>query len=56
VKNPYGLNTIRESIFITHIVTDDDGSLKVKQFDEFTDPIAYLEMRKAYAAVRDKKQ
>jgi len=52
VKNSYGLNTIRESLFITHIVTDDDGSLKVKQFDEFADPIAYLEMRQAIAAVK----
>jgi len=54
-KNPYGVNTVRESIFIVHIVTDDDGSLKIKQLDEFTDSKAYLEIAQAFAAVKANK-
>ena len=32
-----GLDTILESLFIVHIVTDDDGSLKIKKLEDFRD-------------------
>ena len=38
-----GLDTILESLFIVHIVTDDDGSLKIKKLDEFRDSKGYTE-------------
>ena len=46
----------RESIFIGHIVTDEDGSLKIKQIEEFTDSKGYLDYIQAVAAAKAKKQ
>jgi hypothetical protein len=46
---------IRESIFIGHIVTDEDGSLKIKQVEEFTDSKTYLEVMQAAAAAGAKR-
>jgi hypothetical protein len=43
-----------ESIFIIHIITDEDGSLKIKQIDEFNDSKVYLEIGEAMAAARAK--
>jgi hypothetical protein len=37
----------REMLFIAHVVTDDDGSLKIKQFEEFVDSVAYREFYQA---------
>jgi hypothetical protein len=37
----------RESIYITHIGTDEDGSLKILYFEEFTDSQVYLDLFKA---------
>jgi len=34
----------RESILIAQIVTDDDGSLKIKQIEEFTDSKGHVDM------------
>ena len=42
-----GLETAHESLFIVHIVTDDDGSLKIKQLEDFRDSKTYLELRKS---------
>ena len=42
VNTAIGVEMTRESIFIGHIVTDQDGSLKIKQMEEFTDSKAYL--------------
>ena len=39
----FGFDIHRESIFIAHIVTDDEGSLKIKQLEDFTDSKLYLE-------------
>ena len=39
-------------ILISHIVTDEDGSLKVKQLDEFTDSKGYLDSSKAIAEAK----
>ena len=44
----------RESIFIAHIVPDEDGSLKIKLFEGFTDSKAYLDSIQAIAAVKAK--
>jgi len=46
----------RESIFIGHIVTDGDGSLKIKQIEEFTDSKAHLDFVQATTAARARKQ
>jgi hypothetical protein len=48
-KNPDGTNTIHEMILIIHIVTDEDGTLKIKKFETFHDPNVYLELRQATA-------
>jgi hypothetical protein len=45
-----GVENTRESIFIIHLVTDEDGSLKVKQLEEFTDSKAELDFAQAVAA------
>jgi hypothetical protein len=36
-----------ESLFIWHIVTDEDGSLKVEHLDEFDDSKVFSEVNKA---------
>jgi hypothetical protein len=41
-----------ESIFIIYIVTDEDGSLKIKQMDKFIDSKAHLEGVQALAAAK----
>lgn len=45
----------RESIFIVHIVTDEDGSLKIKQIEDFTDSKARIDFLQAVAAAKAKK-
>jgi hypothetical protein len=42
---------IFETIFIYHIVPDDDGSLKIKQIDEFRDSNAHSEMKQGMMAM-----
>jgi len=46
----------RESIFIGHIVTDEDGNLKIRHIEEFTDSKAHLDFNQAIAAAKAKKQ
>ena len=41
------MDMTRESILILQIVTGEDGSLKIKRFDEFTDSKAHLDFAKA---------
>ena len=59
MKNKLGIDTSHESMFIVHIVNDDDGSLKIKQVEEFRDSKVYLEvsksMREAIAAAQANK-
>ena len=50
MKNSAGLDTAHESIFIVHIVTDDDGSLKIMEIDDFRDSKVYLELRQSMGA------
>jgi hypothetical protein len=42
----------RESIYITTLVTDEDGNLKIKQSEEFTDSKAYLDLFNAAAEAK----
>ena len=50
-----GIESSRESIFILHLVTDEDGSLKVNKSEEFTDSKAHLELTAAFSAAVAKK-
>jgi len=56
VKTVVGVEAIRESIFIDHIVTDEDGSLKIKHVEEFTDSKAHLDFVQAVVAATVKKE
>ena len=40
----------RESIWIIEIITDEDGSLKIKQVEQFTDSRSYKDLFQASAA------
>jgi hypothetical protein len=51
-----GVETIRESVIIAHIVTDEDGNLKIKRTEEFTDSKAELDYVQAIAAATAKMQ
>ena len=51
-----GVENIRESIFIAHIVSDEHESLKIKKIEEFTDSKAELDYVQAIAAETAKKQ
>ena len=55
-KTSIGVEMSRESIFIGHVVTDEDGSLKLKQVEEFTDSKTYLDFTQAIAEATAKKQ
>jgi hypothetical protein len=55
-KTSVGVEMNHEAIFITHVVTDEDGSLKIKQIEEFTDSKAELDFIEAIAASGAKKQ
>ena len=46
---------VRESIMVGQIVTDEDGSLKIKRIEEFTDSKSYLEFFKALAEAKANK-
>ena len=46
----------REMIVTSHIISDEDGSLKVKQLDEFADSKAYLDLSKAIAEAKANQQ
>jgi len=53
-KSSIGVDTTHEAITIAHIVTDDDGSLKIKKTEEFVDSKTYLETMRAYGAAKAK--
>jgi len=44
----------RESTTTAHIVADEDGNLKVKQMEEFTDSTAHLDFVQAVTAAKVK--
>ena len=51
-----GIEAIHESIFIQEVVTDDDGSLKVRRVEEFTDSKAHLDFMQAVTAATAGKE
>jgi hypothetical protein len=51
-KTSVGVEMTRESIIITDFVTDEDGSLKIKRTEEFTDSKVYLDFYQAIAAAK----
>jgi hypothetical protein len=50
VKNSGGKEITIESLSIAHIVTDEDGSLKIKRVEEFFDSKTYLEFTQSMGA------
>jgi hypothetical protein len=50
MKTSIGVGLTHESLFIVHIVTDEDGSLKVKKVEDFFDSKVYLEFKQGMAA------
>jgi hypothetical protein len=52
LKTSVGVETTRESIPISHFVTDEDRSLKVKRTEEFTDSKAELDFVRGVTAAR----
>ena len=56
VETSIGVEMSRESIIIMHIVSDEDGSLKIKEHEEFTDSKAELDFVQAIAAATAKRQ
>jgi hypothetical protein len=56
VGTSIGVEMTRESIFIADIATDEDGSLKIKRFEDFTDSKAHLDFYQAIAAAGAEKQ
>lgn len=50
-----GIDMNRESISIIHFVTDEDGSLKIKQIEEFIDTKTYFDFLQAVQAAKAAK-
>ena len=50
-KTPFG-EMDREVLIIAHIVTDEDGSLKIVKIEEFTDSKTEHELYQAIAAAK----
>jgi len=48
------MDLTRESITIAHIVTDEDGSLKINWVEDFTDSKAHLDFVQAAEAAKAK--
>jgi len=43
MKNSLGAETTHETIYIAHIVTDEDGSLKIEKTEDFFDSKVFSE-------------
>ena len=54
-KTLTGIENTRESILIMHIVSDEDGNLKVKRTEDFTDSKAELDYIQAITAAGAKQ-
>ena len=55
-KTSVGVDFCRESIFITTIVPDEDGILKLKRIEGFTDSKAQLDFAEAVAEAKANRQ
>jgi hypothetical protein len=49
-KTSIGVECTRESILTVRFVTDEDGNLKIKQLEDFTDSKTELDFYQAMAA------
>jgi hypothetical protein len=54
-QTSFGVELNREAITIAHIVTDEDGSLKIMQIEEFVDSKGQLDSIQALEAAMTKK-
>ena len=54
-KTLTGMESCSEMIIIFHIVTDEDGGLKIKDLEEFIDSKAYLDFFQAVVAAKANK-
>jgi len=52
IKNPYGLDTNCETVYILRFAPDEDGSLKLKHALAFKDSRVYSELHQALAAAK----
>ena len=50
MKTSLGIDTAHESMFIVHIVADEDGSLKIKKLEDFRDSKVYSEIYETMTA------
>ena len=50
MKSVIGVDWTFESIIIFHIVSDEDGSLKIKTVERFFDSKTSIDIRKAFEA------
>ena len=48
-KTSIGVECTRESILTVRFTTDEDGSLRIKQFEDFTDSKTELDFHQAMA-------
>jgi len=55
IKTAIEVDVTRESIYIAQIIVDEDGSLKIKQMEEFTDSKSHLDMVQAVKAATSNK-
>ncbi|KAF9780782.1 hypothetical protein BJ322DRAFT_1081658 [Thelephora terrestris] len=54
-KNSLGLDASHEAITIAHIVTDEDGTLKIKTLEDFVDSKSHLDFMQALVAASANK-
>jgi hypothetical protein len=50
MKNSIGMETTHENLYIVHIVTDIDGSLKITKVEDFFDSKVYIESKRSMEA------
>ena len=50
------MDLTRESITIAHIVTDEDGNLKIKHVEDFADSKAHFDFVQEIATAKAKQQ
>lgn len=55
IKTSVGVEGTYEGISIVHIVTDEDGSLKIKRVEDFADSKARIDLKEALMAAKAKK-
>ena len=54
VDTSLGVGVVHESILIVHITTDEGGSLKIEQIEDFIDSKAFLDFVQAVTEAKTK--